>query len=129
MNWYAEGFVELADEERSELKGRTLEKYLDARRRTPLDAGRCHEGNTVRGGPWRSTKPQLRRRNNRAARAEIQRTRRLSDTPVDGNHGVCVRGRDAAGVEVGRIIDKLRASVVVDMETRAAEQGRSKYKR
>ena len=40
VNWYAEGFVELTDEERSELKGRTLEKYLDARDDafTPLDA-------------------------------------------------------------------------------------------
>jgi len=40
VNWYAEGFVELTDEERSELKGRTLEKYLDARDDAfaPLDA-------------------------------------------------------------------------------------------
>ena len=50
MNWYAEGFVELTEEERSELKGDIREvPRCEGRRFYWCRCG--YESYTVRGGP------------------------------------------------------------------------------
>ncbi len=120
VNWYAEGFVELTDEERSELKGRTLEKYLDSRDDafTPLDAATKATLSEEDLEVYEALVIEVEE--HRAARAEIREQGDVSDTPVDGNQEVCVEDVTLPESRLVELLDKLRASVVVDMETRAA---------
>jgi len=122
VNWYAEGFVELTDEERGELKGRTLEKYLDARDDAfaPLDA--ATKGTLSEEDLEVYEALVIEVEEHRAARAEIREQGDVSDTPVDGNDEVCVEDVTLPESRLVELLDKLRASVVVDMETRAAER-------
>ena len=56
----------------------------------------------------------------RALRKEIREQGDVSDTPVDGNQEVCVVDVTLPEARLVELLDKLRASVVADMETRAA---------
>ena len=56
----------------------------------------------------------------RAARASIREQGDVSDTPVDGNQEVCVVDVTLPESRLVELLDKLRASVVEDMEEHAA---------
>ena len=58
--------------------------------------------------------------NTGALRKEIREQGDASDTPVDGTHTVCVCDVTLPEARLVELLDKLRASVVADMETRAA---------
>ena len=120
VNWYAEGFVELTDEERSELKGRTLEKYLDARDDAfiGVDAATQQTLSEEDLEIYEALVEEVEE--HRALRKEIREQGDVSDTPVDGNQEVCVVDVTLPESRLVELLDKLRASVVEDMESRAA---------